>query len=172
MSAYERLLSLNPEALQPDGFEEAFVGIIHRSGTPPVGAYDYSRCIGSLIDSGMDFIEAIEFFEFNTIGAYVGLGTPAYVEFFEEDGGGFAGLEEDIHVDPRYQSVLIGICCHFGRNGAERVVCYDLGETLRQIESSGLVLDPDSALECWRTSILPCDSTEAPAWLERHKWQK
>ena len=64
-----------------DGFEEAFVGVSRRFDMyEPVATYDYDKCIQILIDrDGMDPDEAIEFFEFNVLGSWVGERTPTFL---------------------------------------------------------------------------------------------
>ena len=68
------------EALTADGFEAALVGFVTRFGFPsPVALYDQDECIRILMNrDGMGADEAVEFFEFNVFGAWVGDGTPAF----------------------------------------------------------------------------------------------
>lgn len=78
--ARDRLAEANPEALLADGFEAAYIGICRRFSTV-VAAYDYNKCIEILMNrDGMSGEEAEEFFEFNTLGAWVGEFTPAFIE--------------------------------------------------------------------------------------------
>jgi len=66
-------------ALLADGFEEALVGFGYRF-SHPVAIYDYNRCIEVLMNrDGMTDEEAIEFFDFNVSGAYVGESTPVFL---------------------------------------------------------------------------------------------
>jgi hypothetical protein len=70
----------NEEALLADGFEDAIVGMCERAGAMPVVAYDRYECIRILMDrDGMTDEEAIEYFNFNVAGAYVGEGTPVFL---------------------------------------------------------------------------------------------
>lgn len=62
------------------GFDEAIVGIARRFGMPPVVAYSYEKIIAAMMAEGMDEGEAVEFFEFNTIGAWVGESTPVFIQ--------------------------------------------------------------------------------------------
>jgi hypothetical protein len=64
-----------------DGFEGAFVGVSRRFGMyEPVATYDYDKCIQTLIDrDGMTPDEAIEHFEYNVIGSWVGERTPTFI---------------------------------------------------------------------------------------------
>ena len=77
----DRIGSLNEKALKPDGFESCVVGMLRRFNDEPLVLLDAGKCIRVLMErDGMDEEEAREFFEFNTIGSWVGEGTPAYVE--------------------------------------------------------------------------------------------
>ena len=68
------------EALLADGFEGAFIGMCERFGMQPVAAYDRDKCIDILIQRDrMTYEEAVEFFDFNVIGAWVGELTPVFV---------------------------------------------------------------------------------------------
>ena len=65
------------------GLEDALIGYVERYGSPPVAIYDRDRCIAILIErDGMTYEGALDCFEFNTIGAWVGGGTPAYATLF------------------------------------------------------------------------------------------
>lgn len=67
------------KTLFADGFEDCVIGYFRRCGQPIVIAYDAERCIDKLVGDGMEREEAIEYFEFNVVGAWVGDGTPAFV---------------------------------------------------------------------------------------------
>lgn len=76
----DEISELNPEAVSYDGFEPCIVGIVERFGQPVLLAYDYEACIQLLIGrDGMDRDEAIEFFEFNTLGLWAGDHTPVFI---------------------------------------------------------------------------------------------
>jgi|TARA_R110000796_G_scaffold36654_4_gene93149 hypothetical protein len=67
--------------LLADGFEKAFIGIAHRACQEDVVAYDYDKCIAILCErDGMEYDEAVEFFWFNTLGAWVGDKTPIFIK--------------------------------------------------------------------------------------------
>ena len=71
------------DTLKADGFDEAVIGI-GRQFNKNLVIYDEDKCIQILMErDGMSEEEAIEFFEFNVVGAYVGeyVGeyTPVYV---------------------------------------------------------------------------------------------
>jgi hypothetical protein len=69
-----------PDAILWDGLDAAIIGMARRCGMEPVVAYDYHKCIRIFQDQGMEEHEAIEYFEFNVAGAYVGENTPIIVE--------------------------------------------------------------------------------------------
>jgi hypothetical protein len=64
-----------------DGFDDAFVGTtISAFGRKQVALYDYDKCILILMnDNHMNEEDAIEYFDYNVIGAWVGEGTPIFI---------------------------------------------------------------------------------------------
>jgi len=72
--------------LKADGFDEAIIGMcsdIATSGERLI--YDANKCIDILIrDHEMSEMEAIEYFEFNVSGAYVGENTPIWLYPYED----------------------------------------------------------------------------------------
>ena len=80
------LAEINPDALLADGYEAAFIGIVHRPSGNAVAAYDREACIDILMDrDDMTWEEAEDYFSYNTQEAYAGENTPVYIQFFEED---------------------------------------------------------------------------------------
>ena len=70
----------NSEAVTCDGFESCIIGVANRFGMEPVVAYDYDKCIELLVSrDGMPWDEAVEFFECNVSGAWIGEGTPVFI---------------------------------------------------------------------------------------------
>jgi len=68
------------DVLLADGFEEAFIGMCTRFGMEPVAAYDRDKCLEVLVQrDGMSYEEAVEYFDFNVIGAWVGDQTPVFL---------------------------------------------------------------------------------------------
>lgn len=78
----ERIESYLPEAifLEPAEFDEAIIGIAERAGGLLAVAYDRARCIDVLVAGGMEREDAEEWFEFNTVAAYVGEQTPVFID--------------------------------------------------------------------------------------------
>jgi hypothetical protein len=85
----------NEEALLADGFEDAIVGICERFGAVPVVAYDREKCIEILAAQFMEdeeddedaYTSAVEYFDFNVAGSYVGDGTPVFLTLWDEGAG-------------------------------------------------------------------------------------
>ena len=86
MDIQELVESYDSEMLTADGFDDAIIGVSERFGRSPVIAYDKDKCIQVLMDrDGMDYEDAIEFFNFNVIGAWVGEGTPEFITVKDSD---------------------------------------------------------------------------------------
>lgn len=77
----DQLSEENPDALLADGFEKALIGIARRTGQPSLAVYDSEKCINILVNKHeMTHEEAVEFFEFNVIGSWVGQNTPLFFD--------------------------------------------------------------------------------------------
>jgi len=74
----EILASMDEQILLADGFEEALIGyaeIFNRT----IALYDREKCIEILVArDGMTHDDALEYFNFNVTGAYVGEKTPGF----------------------------------------------------------------------------------------------
>ena len=77
----ERLLELGiEEALMMDGFDDCAIGILERYGVEPIVIYDKDLVIRKLMDGGIDsYEEALEYYEFNQLGAWLGDMTPGFL---------------------------------------------------------------------------------------------
>ena len=75
------LEELNPEAVMYDGFDEALVGMIARCGTEPIALYDREKCLQLLVDKGVSYEEAIDYFCYNIEGCWAGPHTPFIASF-------------------------------------------------------------------------------------------
>ena len=76
----DEIAELNPEAMMADGFDDAILGMCVQFGSEPLVAYDYEKCIEILMErDGLNRTDALDFMEFNVIGAYVGLNTPVFI---------------------------------------------------------------------------------------------
>jgi len=75
----DQIAEINPDLLIMDGFDDCILGVAARFGSEQFVVYDYNRVIERLQSSGMTHDEAVEYHEFNQIGAYVGEHTPAFM---------------------------------------------------------------------------------------------
>ena len=61
-------------------FDAAILGVAERIGMSPIVAYDTAKILDILCErDGMEGDEALEYFEFNIAGAYVGERTPIFI---------------------------------------------------------------------------------------------
>lgn len=67
------------DLLFADGYDEAIVGYAQRCGQPPIIVYDTEKALQCLVEQGMTYEEAEEWFSFNTAGAWVGDRTPMFL---------------------------------------------------------------------------------------------
>ncbi len=69
-----------------DGFDDAILGLVEPMNRPPLVVYDRIRCIELLMEQNdWSHEDAEEYFSFNVEGAYVGPGTPLYLERLTKD---------------------------------------------------------------------------------------
>jgi hypothetical protein len=69
----------NEEALYPTDLKDAVIGMVERFGMSPQVLLDRDKCISIFMKrDGMTREDAEEFFEVNTIGAWIGEGTPCF----------------------------------------------------------------------------------------------
>jgi hypothetical protein len=82
----ELIAEFHPDSdlLFADGFDDAIVGVSSGCGDSRV-VYSIQKMMLVLTeDEGLDYLEAQEFLDFNTIFAWVGEKTPIYVDFLQE----------------------------------------------------------------------------------------
>lgn len=70
------------ECLTADGFDDAVIGISF--GACPVAVYSVQKIIHILMED-MSHEDAVEYFEYNIAGSYLGEKTPIYVYDVQED---------------------------------------------------------------------------------------
>ena len=77
----EQLSELGAEnALIMDGYNDCVIGVLERFGMEPIVLYDKEKVIQKLIDDGCDSYEgALEYYEFNQLGAWIGDKTPGFL---------------------------------------------------------------------------------------------
>ncbi len=72
MNEYEGLLKM-------DGYDDCLVGVVERFGEDSYFIYDKELVLEKLQKDGMSYEDALEYYEFNQLGAYVGERTPAFL---------------------------------------------------------------------------------------------
>ena len=68
-----------PKMLLADGFDKAISGVTWDGERTRV-VYETEGILKILMEDGMTYDEAAEFFDFNVAGAYMGVYTPLYLE--------------------------------------------------------------------------------------------
>lgn len=69
------------KTLKADGFDEAVIGLGRRCGQLDLVVYDADKILEILMTrDGMTLEDAREHYEFNIVGAWMGKGTPIFVE--------------------------------------------------------------------------------------------
>jgi hypothetical protein len=78
-SKIEQIIEAYPdeEFLFADGFDDAIIGVDDESGKI---VYDVYKIISILIEDGMSTDEAVEYYDYNIVGSYVGEKTPLFVK--------------------------------------------------------------------------------------------
>ena len=68
-----------PDLLKADGLDDAIIGVVQRMGIQAI-CYDEDKVLAILMErDGMTLEEAIEYFDFNIAGAWVGDSTPFFL---------------------------------------------------------------------------------------------
>ena len=65
--------------MKVDGFDDCICGVVERFGMESVLLYDTDTMIEKMMSQdGMSYQEAIEYFDYNIKGAWMGEGTPCF----------------------------------------------------------------------------------------------
>jgi hypothetical protein len=78
----DEIAEIYPELmfLEPGYFDKAILGVVNRINTIAV-CYSEAKIIKILMkEDGMDYDEAVEFYQYNILGSWVGEYTPVYLE--------------------------------------------------------------------------------------------
>jgi hypothetical protein len=80
MNVLEQIIENNPDEtfLKADGFDDAVIGLDISTRRL---IYAYDKCI-DILAKDMSEDEAIEYFEFNTLGTFVGEKTPIFMDIY------------------------------------------------------------------------------------------
>ena len=71
------------ECLLADGFDDAVIGVTY--GAEAKAVYCVCKCLDILVKEGMSMEDAVEHFEYNVAGSYVGEKTPIWVYDYQDD---------------------------------------------------------------------------------------
>ena len=93
MEIREEISQRHDDILFADGFDSACIGVA-RTSVGFVACYDIDMCIEVLVNDGMDYGDALEYFDFNVAGAYIGDKTPVFMERDEMGTLNICGKEE------------------------------------------------------------------------------
>ncbi len=76
----QHLQNIGEEALLMDGFDEALIGFSKRINEPLLAVYKWQRMVQILKNRDkMSYEDAVEYIEYNCIGAWIGPQTPIIV---------------------------------------------------------------------------------------------
>lgn len=79
----KKIIEIHPEVKFMDGYDDCVIGICKRSGMDSVVLYDQEKVLKKLMKDNMTYEEALDFFEYNQLGAWVGNYTPAFADLME-----------------------------------------------------------------------------------------
>ena len=65
--------------LEPAKFDAAILGVLERCGEEPKVCYSLEKILEILMEDGMTYEEAVEYYEYNVVGAWMGDQTPAFL---------------------------------------------------------------------------------------------
>jgi len=72
---YEALVLLEPEI-----YDTAIMGVVERINGQPAVCYNKSKILGILMNDGIDIDGALEYYEYNILGSYMGEHTPVFMD--------------------------------------------------------------------------------------------
>ena len=85
---YRDLSQVNEHALVCREYDSAYLGYTVGAGGSSRAVYDYDLCVDALVENEkLSPEEAEEYFNFNTLFAYVGVNTPLFIVTRMTDGG-------------------------------------------------------------------------------------
>lgn len=65
--------------LRMTNYDKCAIGVLERIGMEPIVIYDKALVLKQLRDDGCTELEAIEWYEYNMVGAYMGERTPGFL---------------------------------------------------------------------------------------------
>lgn len=68
------------------GFEQAYIGIGERCGCDPIAVYSYDKMVQIVSErDNIDIYDAIDYIDFNYLGAWLGDDTPLIITLQRDD---------------------------------------------------------------------------------------
>jgi hypothetical protein len=72
--------------MKADGFDEAIIGVGRQFDKPDRLIYDYDKCLMILmLDQEFDQQDAIDWMDYNVLGAFIGEETPIFMMHYEDN---------------------------------------------------------------------------------------
>ena len=81
----EYLENIGDSALLIDGADDALIGFTNHGNSPLLAVYEYDKLVDVFMNDGMTYEDAVEWVDFNIVGAWLGDQTPIIVMPFLED---------------------------------------------------------------------------------------
>lgn len=75
----EYLQQIGESALLIDDADAALIGFTNRVNSPLLAVYDYDKLVDVFIDQGLSYEDAVEWVDYNIVGAWLGKQTPIIV---------------------------------------------------------------------------------------------
>lgn len=85
MTKIECIRELFPEVMVMDGYDDCILGVIERIGMDPIVCYDKQMVLMQLQCEGSSYEEAVEWYEYNMVGAWVGDATPCFLNTLDSE---------------------------------------------------------------------------------------
>jgi hypothetical protein len=76
---------MNDDMMKADGFNDAIIGVGSKCGSEDSFIYSTDKVLEILMSQGMAEDQALEYFYFNILGAYVGETTPIFMSEIDDD---------------------------------------------------------------------------------------
>lgn len=73
------LAEVDDEILCMDGYDDCIEGYLQRFGMEPIAIYDRQKVLEKIMEDGSTYEEAVEFYEFNQLGGWIGERTPGFL---------------------------------------------------------------------------------------------
>ena len=65
-----------------DGYDDCIIGLVERCGQEDILCYNRDKVIDKLMNGGMTRKDAVEYYYYNQVGAYMGENTPCFITLF------------------------------------------------------------------------------------------